>query len=214
MTVIEPVCYHGLIQPVNHYYNILRYVLCNTPKPNTLKIYLPGWLIILFKSNSAWNRVCWSIHCCEICPKNSIWLWQIQAVCMQRGYSVQHYSGKKGDWERVAADNYKSKHTWWPFRPKVFLISQMWSTLPGVFLSPSMWWIASLPSGCLWQWWWSVKQVSAAHFVTLLSRWFGDSPRQRYGAYSTPVDHETAKFALKAAGIPLRKQSGLSNLRI
>lgn len=51
---------------------------------------------------------------------------------------------KKEDWEQVAADNYKSKHSWWPFRPKVFLISQMWSTLPGVFLSPCMWWIASL----------------------------------------------------------------------
>lgn len=158
--------------------------------------------------------MCWSIHCCEICPKNSIWLWQIRAVCMRLGYSTQHYPGKKGEQQRVAADNYKSKHSWWLFRPKVFLISQMWSTLPGVFLSPPMWRIVGLtPSECLWKWWWSVKQVSATYFVTLLSGWCGDSPRRWHGAYRSPVDHETTKFALKAAEIPLRKHSGLSNFR-
>lgn len=108
----------------------LRYVFCSE------------WLIILLKCNSAWNRVRWSTYCFEI-YLNSVWHWQIPTVRMQQRYSI---TLEQEDWEQVAADNYKSKHTRWPFRPKVFLISQMWSTLPGVSLSLTLYvvWIAPL----------------------------------------------------------------------
>lgn len=166
--------YRGLIQPVNHYYNSLQYILCSTLKHTSLKIYLPEFLIILFKSNNAWNRVCWSIHGHEICPKI---LFDFDKFCAAQEQHAALFGGGEGVSEQLTADNYKSKHTWWPYRPKVFLISQMWSTLPGVF-SPSLYVVNCLtPPGCLWQQWWSVKQVSAPHFVTLLSIWSWESPR-------------------------------------
>lgn len=45
---------------------------------------------------------------------------------------------KEIDWGQEAADNYQSKHSGRPFRPIVFLISQMWSTLAGESLTLSV----------------------------------------------------------------------------
>lgn len=90
------------------------------------KYILLDLLTILFKSNSAWNRVCWSIHCCENHPKIPFDFDKFRLYVCSR----QHYSGKRRrrgiEWLQIIT---KSKHT------KVFLISQMWSTSPGVSLS-------------------------------------------------------------------------------
>lgn len=157
--------------------------------------------------------MCWTIHCCEICPKILFDFdkFTLYAGCPggARGIILEN---KGGEQDRVAADNYKSKHTWWPFRPKVFLISQMWSTLPGVFLSTRfMWRIASLRLDVCGG---DDEVLNRFLLRTLSLRCRDDSQTLLGGVRRAPPDRETARFALGAAGIPLRKHSGLSNFRI
>ena len=98
-----------------------------------------------FKSNNAWNRFCSWIHCCEICPKCLFDFDKLkQCVCSTRTACniILEKRETENKWLQIIT---KSKHTRWPFRPKVFLISQMWSTLPGVSFSSCVCWNASFP---------------------------------------------------------------------
>lgn len=176
-----------------------------------LKIYLPGWLIILFKSNSAWNRVCWSFHRCETCPQIPFVFDKFRLyVCSRQHYPVKN----RGNLERVAADNYKGKHIQWPFRPKVFLISQMWSTLPGGLFSlsvcgesPRSFWMSLTADD-------EVLNRFLLHTLSLRCR--DDSEAPLGSGTELRADRWTMKLPSlppESQEYPWEKHSGLSNLR-